>query len=237
MSSDDVEALMSGSTCRCGAKFIRVSNSYDEVFLNNSVVLLCELGHRSMVFRPVTVTSEILNVKQWVDRLVEKRCACPECGHLNLKRVHTEPGEPGLDWIRGAIFLCKRKHLCVFPDENRYQHDLRVEPLALHILQNHAVDPDPDPRSSLWLQVYMTATERFPSRSHTWRMLDVFMALMERGPMCISGLAAALGYSTQTITRAVTDLHHRDLISYTLHTPSQGGHKVRVWEPILKQKL
>lgn len=234
MSSDDVEALMSGSTCRCGAKFTRVSNSYDEVFLNNSVTLLCELGHRSMVFRPVTATSEILSVEQWQDRLVEKRCVCPECGHLNLKRVHTEPGE-GLGWVRGALFLCKRKHLCVFPDENRYQYDLRVEPLALYILQSYAAHPL-DPPNSLCFHVYTTVARGFPIRSHTWRMLDVFRALVECGPRCISGLAKALGYSIQTITRAVTDLHHKDLISYTLHTPSRGGHKVRVWEPILKQK-
>lgn len=227
MNSDDVEALMSGSACRCGAKFTQVSDSYEEVFLNHSVTLLCELGHRSMVFRPVTATSEILSVEQWQDRLVEKRCVCPECGHLNLKRV---PVQPGWGRVGGAVFLCKRNHLCVFLDENRHQYDLHVVPLALHLIQNYVADPS-DPRNDLLGHACPSVT-----RSHTWRMLEVFIALTERGPSCISALAKALGYSIQTITRAVTDLHHRDLISYTLHTPSRGGHKVRVWETILKQK-
>lgn len=215
---------MSGSACRCRAKFTQVSDSYEEVFLNNSVTLLCELGHRSMVFRPVTAASEILSVEQWQDRLVEKRCACPECGHLNLKMV---PARPEERWVYGRFFLCKRKHLCVFPDENRYQYDLRVEPLALHILQNYAANPM-DSHNSLCLRVYTEITKGFPTRSHTWRMLDVFIALVERGPSCISGLAKALGYSIQTITRAVTDLHHRDLITHTLHTQSRWPQSSRM---------
>lgn len=194
--------------------------------------LLCEKGHHSMAFNPITSTSEIMDAYQWRTRLVENRCVCPECCHRNLKWVDTR-------WsvmFRGTMFRCKRKHLCVFPDEKRYRHYITVLPLPIYVMQNYAEDPA-DTHNFRCIRDHKEITASLqPTRSHMWRMLDVYVSLLLDGPQCISELVQSIGYSTQTVTRAVTDLHQQTLINFTMRKPSRGGHPVRVWYPILKQK-